>query len=807
MARALLIAAALAVALVPPPRCFAEEAPRRRGELSSNFPFSIEADELSYEPDRELYEASGHVRIERTDGGWLTADWVAFSARTNIGVATGNVVIQDGPDRIEAEFAAVDLVSLVALATDASLDSGESGFIIEGDSIQKTGVNTYRIENGTFTTCRCPEGEDGGKACRPWELDLANADVRVGGYAVAEGVKFRIRDVPVLYTPYLILPVKTKRQTGFLFPAYGSSNRSGQGFELPFFWAVRENLNLTFNPTFISKRGFKNGLEFEYLFGERARGWGGASILAGDDEVDEGQVTPFSDNRWAAWLDHYQPLAPAVQFGLRLNEISDNDYVLDFDDLPAETRNARFLESTGWLSAARRGAYGAIELAKLDDLQSPENLDRDAFLLHRLPDVHLSSLPRRLGPLPIRGGIDMRYTYFYQQEDTRVLDGFSAINQQFFDTGTDGTFDAQEPDSAGIFDGADNHGDNNNGFNSAPQGNGLFEEGELLADHGHRVDLYPRLSLARRVGWVETLSEVGFRETLYYTDHDGSERREIWTGRWDARMRFQRRGELWGSSVRHLLEPKIGFAFVSTPGQRNNPLLIPRGAVRMNRLIDRDIRVLTRDPTDRVREERVLQLALTNRLYAERATEDGRRTSQEIGKLRIGGGYDFEDGRAENVYLSGRLSSYGNLDLGLELGVDPKKARMDEAAAAASWRGEGGHELDISYRFLREFSNSFENFNVSDDVFDDFDSDFDRISQFSFSGRWVVSSRWEVFGDGYVSLENSSNGAGLIGFLFRSRCNCWELAMSLEQQSRPVDTRFGIKLNLMGFGRSLGTSY
>jgi hypothetical protein len=119
-----------------------------------------------------------------------------------------------------------------------------------------------------------------------------------------------------------------------------------------------------------------------------------------------------------------------------------------------------------------------------------------------------------------------------------------------------------------------------------------------------------------------------------------------------------------------------------------------------------------------------------------------------------------------------------------------------------SWTPPSGHELRLGYRFLREFATTFESFTVSNDVYDDFDADFERISQLSLAGRWVLSPQFELFGNGFLSLEESSNGSGSLGVLFRSRCDCWELIGSVTQRGRPSETRLEITLQLAGFGGS-----
>lgn len=788
MLRVLLNILAAAALLAAAPSGSAAQEGDLFGKQLSEAPFTLHADEVSYEPDRDTYEAVGHVRIEQEGGGTLTADWLAFNATTRVGVASGNVRIRDGEDTLVADFAAVDLETLVAIATDAVLDAGASGFVVEGDPIHKTGTNTYRVEDGTFTTCRCPPGSK----CRPWEIRGKETDVRVGGYGVARHATFRVLNLPVLYSPWFVVPVKTERQTGFLIPHQSSDSRSGLGLEIPFFWAARDNVNVLLRPNYYSKRGFKGGVELEYLFGETGFGSGGAAILPGDNEVEDGDpATPYSDNRWAYWLRHHHPLGDGMRFGIDLKRVSDNDYVVDFEDLPSQTRHARFLESSAWGGAAEGAFYANAELLHFDDLQSPENLDRDDFMLQRLPDVQLASLPRRLGPLPLWAGVGARYIYFYQEADRDTVAGRSAVNGQFFDTGQDGLFDIQEQGDPLLDPSQDN---------GITERDGFFQEGELLADHGHRLELYPRLSLPLRFGIVETLSEVGFRETLYWASQGGSERREIWTGRFDARMRFERSLALGSTKLHHLLEPKAAFALVSTPEQDGNPLFIPQGSVPQKRLIDGDVRLLARDPSDRIPDERFLELAVGNRFFAA-PLSDGQ-PPRLVAELRLGSGYDFERSRMANIYLTGSFLLWTQLGLYGELGYDPKETRLEEAGLALAWESQRGDELSISYRFLRDFNAGFENFSVSDDVFDDFEEDFDRVSQLSAEGRWLISPRLELFGSGYYSFDESSTRSGAVGVVLRSRCDCWELIGEVERSQRPSNTSFSLKINLTGLGRT-----
>jgi lipopolysaccharide assembly outer membrane protein LptD (OstA) len=761
----------------------------------------LDADEVAYDQERDIYEASGNVRVVQEGGRTLYADWLVFNRSTRIGVAIGHVRLEDRQDVLLADFAAIDMRTLLALASNARLDTPAPGLDVEGKTIRRTGVNTYEVEEGVFTTCRC----DPPTARRPWEIEVEKANVRVGGYAVARNLRFRALGLPVFYLPWIAFPVKTERQTGFLLPSFSRSSRSGTELEVPFFLTLGRSAQLTFRPDLMTARGLKTGVDLEYVFGEEGYGNGGVAGLAGDNEVDRDDLdTPFSDDRWAYWLRHEQPLGEGIRLGLDVNRASDNQYTIDFDDIPGTARTQRFLDSTGWATLARRGYYAGLEAAHVDDLQSPNDVDRDDFLLQRLPDARAATLPRTLGSLPLRLGFDTRYTWFHRSDPkSRLGQGRRPVRGLFFDTGADALFDEQEADASGLFPGGDLHGDNFNPANresrSRGEGNGRFDEGELLADDGHRMDLYPSVSLPWRLGVVETLSEVGFRETLYFPDEQSSERREIWTFRAEARTRLGRRYHVRGNELRHQIEPRVTLVGVSTPSQDANPLFIPASSVDMQRLIEGDPRLLTRDPTDRVPDARLVVFQIGNRLYTRSLLPD--QPVRLLGELRVGTSYDFLESQLERLFAQSYFQPGEHLLMGLDVGWDPDERRLEDMTAALSWLASAGHTLRLSYRYLRRPVVGFDDFERDDDIFDEAERDFDKISQINLNSLLAISSRLDVFLNGYLSLEDSSTNGGEFGFVLLSKCRCWDLVASIERRTRPDDTRFNLQLNLAGLGR------
>jgi lipopolysaccharide assembly outer membrane protein LptD (OstA) len=543
--------------------------------------------------------------------------------------------------------------------------------------------------------------------------------------------------------------------------------------------------------------------------GERTTGHGGFAILPGDRVVANSSTELFSDNRWFYYLRHQQPLADGVAFGVDLNEISDNNVVFDFYKiLGRDLQHQRMLESSGWLSAARDGLYGEALLSTNNDLQSPNDIDRDGFFLQRLPDLRAAILPRGLFGLPLAASISSRFTNFVQFAPHRSAFGQSPVNGQFFDFGTDARPDVGEPTASGSLGAAiDSNRDNFTNPNAITktEGDGIFEEGEPLADSGQRLDFFPKLTLPLQLGVVETLAEGGVRETLYFPNlASGTDSRTLFTARADARARFGRNYAIGTLPLSHIIEPRVAFAAVFAPNQSDNPLFIPEPARVEPRLVDGDIRLVTEDPSDRVPDARLLQLQLSNRLYGPGRSEG--EPARLYGELRVGSGYDWQERAFTRVFALLDFDPSREIDVHLDGGWNPEQKHLEDLRASVGWHSEKGDDLRIGYRYNRNPTQVFEGFLGRGDEYNATDNPVKKINQVDLIAYWVATSYAEFFTEGYMSLESQGSQGGRIGGLYISQCKCWELLLELEKEARTNDTRVNVQFRLAGLGDRSRTS-
>ena len=96
----------------------------------------------------------------------------------------------------------------------------------------------------------CPVGNE------DWTLQASPIDLtRHVKEGVAHDVMMRFKDVPIFYTPYISFPLGDERKSGVLFPSFGHSRSNGCELEVPYYFNLAPNYDLTFTPGILTARG------------------------------------------------------------------------------------------------------------------------------------------------------------------------------------------------------------------------------------------------------------------------------------------------------------------------------------------------------------------------------------------------------------------------------------------------------------------------------------------------------------------------------------------------------------------------
>ncbi len=141
----------------------------------------------------------------------------------------------------------------------STVNKNDFHFKLQGNKIQRINENEIRSKNIKWSPCLCNQNSS-----PDWSLSTNRFSAKKEGYADFYQSIFYIKDVPILYLPYLRLPTKTKRQTGLLFPTFFFDKDSGTTIEAPIFININNKSDITLFPTWYQQRGFGLGIEARY---------------------------------------------------------------------------------------------------------------------------------------------------------------------------------------------------------------------------------------------------------------------------------------------------------------------------------------------------------------------------------------------------------------------------------------------------------------------------------------------------------------------------------------------------------------
>ncbi len=359
---------------------------------TSDTPVSLEADQLSYDQESGVYEADGHVILRQGDLS-LVSDQLLLQTATQDVTAEGDVVIRQADDELSGQRMQYNLATELGSVQQGKVFLREKNFHLAGDFVEKSGAATYHVSEGSFTTC---DGET-----PDWEFSAESVDVTLGRFATARNAWFRVKDVPLLYLPYLIYPVNTERESGLLPPSFGYSSDKGVQSSLAWYQVLDRNQDATLYLDHYSKKGLGTGLEYRYIFGQ--------------DNVGEARyyhVSGISDtpDLYALEWQHSGTLPGGIHLTADAEYVNDVLFFDDFgevaDDYNQDKTLATLILQRNWDKLNLAG-----HLRYLKDLESDNDLT-----LQTLPELS-AVVPRyRVGGTPLYLGLESYATRFRSED-------------------------------------------------------------------------------------------------------------------------------------------------------------------------------------------------------------------------------------------------------------------------------------------------------------------------------------------------------------------------------------------------------
>jgi len=722
------------------------------------------------EPPRDYPEGD----LDPADAPLRVASETTEVEQENIAHLRGKVQLTQGYRQVRSQTATVDQTART-VDLDGDVQFREPGLLLTGDHAQvnmdtkdvtidnatyllhesrvrgtATQMNrrdeVFYIDNATYTTC-----EPGSNA---WRLVSSKVDINPEtGIAHAKHVRLEVKDIPVLYAPWLRFPIDERRATGLLFPSFEFGDENGIDFAQPIYLNLAPNYDATITPRYIQERGPMAEVEFRHMSKLTSTVVGGA-FLSDDDGGDDKDEDPDplisvrdeeddyeGEDRWLVSVDHMGGMGRRWDTRIDYTKVSDNDYFRDLDSTTLEVNSQthlRQLASAGYRTDNWRLNIKGRKYQTISD--DPNRIEQ----YKQVPQVDADG-DYRFGDFVV--DLNNQYTYFDHVDDDSAAPANSYMRDDL----------------------------------------GTFVTGERL-----RLDY--SLTWDQQWAWGYFRPTARVRHLTYNLDdpifgqNDDSPSVTVPTGVIDAGI-YLERDTTWLSGYTQTLEPRLYMVHTKYEDQSDLPDFDTSLMTFSYSQLFRDDRFIG---GDRIGDTEQISVGLTSRLIDQRSGVEWLRASfgqifylddryvtlnPALDKAFLKALNDpdtlsaaqrelaedmLSDESAYAAEFAMRLSE--NWRAQADLLYDEDNSQLDRGTASLRYNDHNNRILNLSYRFNRRIPQI-----VSGQVIDR------DIEQADVSTIFPISRNWSLIGRHNYDLTNSRELETFFGFRYES-C-CWRLSL------------------------------
>jgi LPS-assembly protein len=304
-------------------------------------------------------------------------------------------------------------------------------YVVTGKKITQLAPNKIIAYEAEYTTCKdCPES---------WSLFGKKIEIDVGKYVYLTNAFIKIKGVVAMYIPYIVFPIKQKRESGVLFPLLELNSEEGMRYQQPLFWVIDDYKDLTLTPSTFGKRGI--GGEFQYRQNVFEKTWFELNTLQLNDEIYAPYKNNF-DKSGTKEYRHFSDLESHFTYKQFINghihavNTSDLDTIRDLDFYAKEKMRGTDLGLSAFLDARNSLLSLSIQSFYNQNLLFNDPRKFDDQYVQILPKISLSSVPYNIvqSTLPflknVSIGFNSDFTVFKQNQvvDSSIIRNAGRLN-------------------------------------------------------------------------------------------------------------------------------------------------------------------------------------------------------------------------------------------------------------------------------------------------------------------------------------------------------------------------------------------
>lgn len=257
------------------------------------------AGSIDYDTDTDVVTASGDVVLNR-DGYSLRADTIVWNRKSGEVTAQGNIrSISPNGDIAYGDSIVLSDTLKDGIIQNLLLVMADGGRLAAQNGTRKDGA--LDLEYAAYTPC-VVERPDGCPKNPSWQVKAVKVHYDpVKKRVTYKGARIELFGLPLIPLPGLSHPAEVEAGSGFLVPNLSISRNNGVEVEIPYYWRMAQNRDLTTSVTLFSgaaplvKTGFRT---FEKKGAVSVNAYGTYSTLVSTDIN-----APVSSKRFRGYFD------------------------------------------------------------------------------------------------------------------------------------------------------------------------------------------------------------------------------------------------------------------------------------------------------------------------------------------------------------------------------------------------------------------------------------------------------------------------------------------------------------------------
>ncbi len=293
-------------------------------EPRADIPALLSADSVSYDETLEVVTASGNVEIAQQERV-LLADSVSYNLKSDVITASGNITLLEPTGEVFfAQYVELTGDLREGLVRDFRALLTDRSRLAAANAVRTNG-NRTEMRKAVFSPCRACE-EDPSKAPL-WQIKahkvVHDQEEKTISYRDA---RLELFGIPVAYTPFFEHPDPTvKRKSGFLAPTVGGDSNLGTTVQVPYYWAISPDRDVTFEPIITTEQGVVLAGGYRQLLKDGELDIAGSATIA--DRKDSGGEVDEDVLRGHIDAEGRFDINETWRWGFDLNRATDDTYM------------------------------------------------------------------------------------------------------------------------------------------------------------------------------------------------------------------------------------------------------------------------------------------------------------------------------------------------------------------------------------------------------------------------------------------------------------------------------------------------